>query len=177
MGKTHTQGVKIHTLSSHSKMNFRQIPESYTNTWIWYELLPNSAIKNHLSHWRKLKKNLNKILKNCTISSIHSWKKEGREDRREEGETTGRKARRTERQKPDWDSKAKSYAILRGKKTPEVIYAAKKKKNQWPKIIKQNLLNKCHFPTRYHDDLNRRCPSFIMATETIIIKWYSKRDS
>lgn len=131
-------------------MNFRQIQEYYTNTWIWYELLPNLPIKNYLSYWGKLKKNLNKILKNWTISSIHSRKKEGRK----RGKKEGKKDRKTQTWLR-WQSKILCHIVR--KENLKSSICCKKKKNQWPKIIKQDLLNKCHFPTRYHDDLNWRC--------------------
>lgn len=77
--------METHILSSIAKLildkfkNNTQIPEFYT------ELLPNSAMKNYLYYWGKLKKKLNKILKNCTISSIHSQKKKkGRKEEKQE---------------------------------------------------------------------------------------------
>lgn len=89
--------METHILSSIAKLildkfkNNTQIPEFYT------ELLPNSAMKNYLYYWGKLKKKLNKILKNCTISSIHSQKKkkreEGREARKNEGKKIGKESK------------------------------------------------------------------------------------
>lgn len=82
-----------HTQFSNTKWIFDKSRVIYLNL-IW--IIPKLSYQK-LSILLKLKKNLNKILRNCTISSIHSWKKEGRKrQRRKENRKEGKKDRKTE---------------------------------------------------------------------------------